>query len=256
MSTELSVAEKPGVMTVIPTTTDMLLSAETPEEMSTCQSALILWCDTRIKELEHEYKEMDEAYKHAVAHKWKASPLKRQRDLIAKRVTFYTKMRGALQNGYIMVPNFPVQMFAIRTNEDAPLKMVSTSTWSGKPSLEQPAKALPAGEGSYENPFPEVWQRSYNHDDGKGNKTTKYESWAAGWKDLEFPLTMAKPKIMSAVDRAMALRLFDEFGILPGVRVVKGDPIIVGRIIDPRSTKYSKRVLTFIIAWHVDTRQL
>ncbi len=74
------------------------------------------------------------------------------------------------------------------------------------------------------------------------------------WKELEFPLQMAKLNIMEATNRAMALKCFDDFGIMPGKK--KEDPIIVARLRDPRSTKYWEKWITFMVAWHLNTRDL
>lgn len=66
---------------------------------------------------------------------------------------------------------------------------------------------------------------------------------------------MAKPHIMCAVERAMALKIFDDIGILPDPSPKKKDPIIVGRIYD-NPTTYHRVPLTFMISWHLDTRAL
>lgn len=65
---------------------------------------------------------------------------------------------------------------------------------------------------------------------------------------------MSKPKIMEATTRAMALKIFDDFGILPEER--KQDPLIIARIRDPRSTAYNHRFVSFIIAWNLNTSTL
>lgn len=44
-------------------------------------------------------------------------------------------------------------------------------------------------------------------------------------------------------------KVFDELGVLPATST-KGDPVIVGRI------NGLNRSVTFLIAWHVDTREL
>lgn len=90
-------------------------------------------------------------------------------------------------------------------------------------------------------------------------KFPKTRTYPAEWREVDFPITMAKPEIMQATTRAMALKIFDQFGILPaeanrtGPRP-KGDPLVVAQIIDPRPT--SDRRVTFMIAWHLDTRVL
>ena len=218
-------------------------------------TALIAWCDQKITSLEAESKELREAYEHAKSRKWATGTLKKHADMALKRVEFFSKMRSALVEGYYIVPNFPVSMFAIRTDRKKPLRMWahSRNTW-GVTSHVQESSGLPQGEGIYKNPDPEVrtaWDRTDEHPEGVAH-------WAEAWKDeIEFPLSMAKPQIMEATSRAMALNIFDEFGILPEDAKVtrkRQDPLIVGRILDPRSTKYDRKVLTFVIAWFLDTR--
>jgi len=61
---------------------------------------------------------------------------------------------------------------------------------------------------------------------------------------------------MAATNRAMALKIFDQFGVL-FPQAAKADPLICAEILDPRPTGYGvpKRV-TFIIGWHLNTRDL
>ncbi|NIN69677.1 MAG: hypothetical protein GTO63_34330 [Anaerolineae bacterium] len=78
---------------------------------------------------------------------------------------------------------------------------------------------------------------------------------------------------MKATSRAMALKIFDEIGVLPSetpkgraqtrdrrqlVRSgsMRGDPILVGRLLDPRGTKRNPKVMNFIIGWRLDTSTL
>jgi hypothetical protein len=72
--------------------------------------------------------------------------------------------------------------------------------------------------------------------------------------EIDFPVTMTKAHIMQAVDRAMAIKIFDDFGCLPGHHK-KRDPIIVGRLRDPRPASWTnpQRWISFILAWHLDT---
>jgi hypothetical protein len=59
---------------------------------------------------------------------------------------------------------------------------------------------------------------------------------------------------MSATAEAIALKIFDEIGSLPKRRR-KGDPIVVGRICGGFGDA-DRKVITFLIAWYVDTREL
>lgn len=230
-------------------------TALVPEQMTQCQDALTHWCELKIESMQAETKELMEAYTHAKERKWKTGTLKKHADLAASRVTFYEKMLGALRNGYVIVPNFPVSVFAIRTDEERPKVMDYNWVRVGNtmPTQEQEAPQLEAGEGEYKNPFPHVFSGWSTHKDSNGVEYSRPA--VGGWQEMNFPVTMAKPEIMRAADRTMALKLFDDLGILPAqtaaTRRAKGDPIIVGRLHDPRG-----RIVTFMIAWHLDTRVL
>lgn len=240
---------------IVPRDGQLEVTATTPDEMLHANTALIAWCDQKITTLEAESKELMDAYDHAKAKKWATGTLKKHADMALKRVEFFGKMRSALVEGYYIVPNFPVSMFAIRTDRKKPLHLVANSNrnW-GLPTHTQQAEGLPQGEGEYRNPDPFVSTRNI----GTPDCPNRTQSWAHSWDPtLDFPLTMAKPQIMEATSRAMALNIFDEFGILPEDAKVtrkRQDPLIVGRILDPRSTKYDRKVLTFVIAWFLDTK--
>jgi hypothetical protein len=241
------------------------VTAETSGEMAQCQSALIGWCKAKIAETRHQARELKEAFHHAVKRKWKSDTLKRHAALAAKRQDFYERMLRALEQGYQIVPSFPITAFAIRTDRKNPLRMFTTD-WVQKHTQE--SNQLPAGEGDYKNPFPLVLDERVAPE-VRATETTPYKSevknyWAEAWKELEFPVTMAKPRIMEATTRAMALKIFDEIGILPGyaphkgTRPPAGDPMIIATLIVPKSPGgyIEARRISFIIAWHLDTKSL
>lgn len=233
---------------------NITVMAETPAEMQNANQSLIEWCKAKMKALNADHFELFAAYTHAVEHKWKSSTLKRHADLALKRVEFYNKIKKALELGYYIVPNFPVTVFAIRTDKKSPLKLMSTTSWSER---EQKAPALQEGEGDYKNPLPEIYEQTSTVPDpqkpGENKKVTKY--WAHDWLALDFPINMAKPRIMEASSRVMALKLFDDLGVLPSP-YHKADPVIIARILDPRSTPYSRRYVSFMVAWALDTKTL
>lgn len=228
---------------------DIAVTASAPEEMVAANQALIQWCDHKIAVLQRDQAELFAAYEHAKKNKWKNDTLKRHSDLAIARISFYAKMRSALKAGYYIVPNFPVTAFAIRTDKTKPLKMVNTYRHN---LHEQKPPALPAGEGEYKNPFPEVWQRDVSTDAQKAANNRQFQFFAEAWKELDFPINMSLPKIMEASSRAMALKVFDDLGILPDPSR-KADPVILGRIKDPRSTKYNQKFVSFLIVWHLNT---
>lgn len=247
------------VTTTPPPPADIQVTAENADEMKQCQGAIVDWCRAKVAQLEAEFKEVREAYDYAVKQKWRNDVLKRQSERAFKRFDFYKRMLIALEHGYQIVPSFPVTAFAIRTDKKNPLRMY-TNYYSQKHTQEPPV--LPAGEGDYKNPFPLVKEQLLVQRTQTQAEVKAY--WAEAWKDFEFPLSMAKPQIMEATTRAMALKIFDDVGILPGyhpsegTRPPRGDPIIVARLLHPGTTHKwaTKRYVTFIIAWHLNTADL
>lgn len=249
MNEETAVATLPQTT---PIAVDVQLTATEPDEIASAQQALILWAKQKIESLKAEQKELQDACDHAVSQKWASATLKRHAALAAKRIEFYEKMKSALEHGYVIIPNFPVTVFAIRTEKEKPTKVFLASSAHRGNQHEQKAECLNQGEGDYKNPFPIVEKECTREEEQ--NKTAEYVDSAEIWKKLDFPIQMSKLKIMEATTNAMALKLFDDFGIMPERK--KEDPIIVARLLDPRSTKYNRRFITFMVAWHLNTRDL
>lgn len=234
---------------------NVAVTALLPADMQKCQTELIAWCDRKIAEIQSDATELREACNQAREKKWKTSTLDRHAKIAEKRVIFYQKMKSALMAGYVIIPNFPVTLFAIRTTKEKPLHLMSTQSW-GAAAHTQSADVLPAEQGDYKNPQPEVLGRKVNESSDPSKPNIKTQSWASDWQELDFPINMAKPEIMEATTTAMTMKVFDQFGILPSP-YRKIDPIIVAQIIDPRATGYGPaKVVTFMIAWHLDSRSL
>jgi len=230
-----------------PPATNIEVTAQNTNEMAQCQSALIDWCKAKILVVRHEAMELKEAFDAAVKKKWASGTLKRHSERALRRVDFYERMLVGLEHGYQIVPPFPVTLFAIRTKAKNPDRKKDHYYYS---THEQYAPGLPEGEGDYKNPFPTIcWESDPSEKDP--NRKTYF---ADAWKDLEFPISMARGRIMEATDRAMALKIFDDFGICPESR--NADPIIVARLRRPSWNSYDMRHVSFIIAWHLNTATL
>lgn len=234
------------------------LSASTPDEMVQCHGAMIEWSHRKLTLVRNEAKELRDAYEYAKKMKWRNDTLKRHADLADKRVVFYEKFKAALEAGYCVVPNFPVTLFAIRTDKKKPKADYKYYRYVSGHNFAQEPKLLPEGEGTYKNPQPIVLeglsQQLLQQD---GSKVTKIEAWADRWDDLEFPANMARLHVMHATTRAMALKIFDEIGMLPEDHRRNPDPMIIGKIIDPKPRPYqSARAISFMISWHVATSDL
>lgn len=225
---------------------DIELTATIPLEMINSQQQLITWCDVKLKALGFEWDELREATEHAKKMKWKSSALQSQLNKAIKRYQYYEKIKFALLEGYYIIPNFPIDMFAIRTTRVNPSQdTYRRSFWANH---EQSAQELSIDNGEYKNPFPLV--KRIDRKDGQG-KDDSY-SYPTDFDDFEFPITMARPKIMEATSHAMALKIFDRIGIMPQRK--DKDPVIIGQVI--HKSGYNTKTASFMIAWHLNTKVL
>jgi len=133
---------------------DLQLTAMLPAEMLTAQNQLIAWSGRKQAALLTEAEELKLAYEHAKKMKWRYTTLQAQYNKTKKRAAYYEKMKAALEAGYTIVPNFPVQMFAIRTDKDKPKKYLSTSRWHEPKRDVQECSELDMTVGDYKNPRP------------------------------------------------------------------------------------------------------
>ena len=243
-------------------TPELAVTAFTPGEMVSAQTNLIAWCGQKIQTLKVDLFELKESVAMAVKNRWRASTLKKHERVTERRITYYEKIKAALEAGYCIVPNFPVHVFAIRTGKDRPAKMLKITEQSYAPGhlLTQSAEVLPAGDGSYVNPQPIVETTSSKMETPTKNyagvQNKIWSEQATDWDtEIDFPINMAKPMIMEATKAAMEALVFDELGILPDPHPKK-DPLIVGRIYAPKRHPYDNGFVTFIIAWHLNVRDL
>jgi hypothetical protein len=98
---------------------------------------------------------------------------------------------------------------------------------------------------------------------GQKVKVDQHRFWNGEFEDVEFPLEIAKPELMRITSQAMALKFFDEIGVLrirsdDAAAPRKADPVILGRIIYPIKQGWAseRRRLTFYIGWYIDTATL
>jgi hypothetical protein len=228
---------------------DINVLALTPAEMVPAQSALVAWCGRKIQALSDEADELELHHKLAMENGWKTSVVTASLNRTARRITYYTKMKAALEAGYLLVPNMPVDGLAVRVHSNAPRRQESTSTWH---RFQSHPELLPAGVGRYvdEQPLERTYYKQETRADGKPVSVAHYVS-AEHDDEVDFPIALTKPQVLDAVARAMALKVFDQIGRVQnsGGR----DPIYVGQLLDPR---HNRRLATFFLAWWVDTSTL
>lgn len=246
-TTTVVVLEAPG-----PTAPVTSVIANTSAELPGLQAPLIPWAQKKLGEARAEYAELDESIQHAKKRKWKFTSMVNARGNALSRVDFYEKIVSALEDGYMIFPPVPnAAVFAIRTEH------THQSEWRHTRNHEYPAKTetaegLPAGEGEYANPYVR-WIHWGDKDIGGGNVDREWRSSDLG--DPVFPLKMAKPQIVEAVNAAMEKKLFDEIRMFPmevisapAPRLRAGamaDPCILGSIFDRRNKKRH----FFLISW-------
>jgi len=125
------------------------------------------------------------------------------------------------------------------------------------------------GEGQYVSPDPTITERELIRTTTEGKNVS--DGWAyrpQDFEEVEFPIAIKHPRVMAETSKAMALTVFDEVGIIVDreawwgrktvesahSKVPKGDPMIVGVIRSPKRSRWDDRKISFLIAWHVDTR--
>jgi hypothetical protein len=233
-------AKDPAHVTVI---------AKNPQEMEAAQVQLVSWASKRLDKAIAEHAELEENYHIAVKRKWRSDLLKRHTAKAAKGVEFWDKVCEALKAGYCLVPNLPVDVWAIRTTKKRPKKMESGSQWNNR---DQSSDKPMIGEGRYVDAVPTEDMRLIDRYD-KDGAYKPIEKWFADeFTEVEFPFAMIKPQIMEATATAMQRMIFDDFGVTPSRRRrAKGDPIIVGRLHSPKGS-----TLSFLVAWWVNTEDL
>jgi len=240
----------------------LIAVAANPQQMRIAQQELISWADKRMEILSAERAEAWGNLEQAKKHKWKHSPFQTQVNKLVNQIQFYEKMKGALEAGYTIVPNFPdIDVFAIRTTSKRPQQnYVSQNAAHGKViPVDQTADSPPMGEGRFVNASAEYKQRKeLNGKDDKGQDKWLQTAEAVKHADISFPFRLVKPEIMVATKQAMDCLVFDDMACLPGrKRASRGDPMIIGRIhCGPWRYSQPAKTLSFLVTWFIDTKTL
>jgi hypothetical protein len=229
-------AETKTMPALAPEQQSLTVFGTSPQEMAHGQAHLIEWCDLKLANERELLADSEQNYETARKAKWRSYPWAQRAELHKQTITYYEKIKVALEAGYWLVPPMPFDIFAYRTDRE-------------KPRTEQPFNALPVGEGENVG-LPSIWRSNrgtYRH-----------------WQDIEFPVTLVKPQVLAATEKAMARKIFDEIGILPATVTtptntmrlpVNRDPIVVARIRNPRKPKTHAGAL-FFVAWWLDYNAL
>jgi hypothetical protein len=226
------------------------LVARNPVEMQEARSSLAEWLKAKIAVVNSEMEDYQDSLAEAVAHKWGAKGLKKAISSAFWRKEFYEKTLAAVEAGFTIVPEFPIDVFAIRVERMTPEGSVQSARYGRAIAEDERCEILPTGSGQYVSPRPKTvtWREGRKDNEGTEYKVNLVQPTKL--QPVEFPIRSARAEVMSATAEAMALKVFDQIGICPQTR--KADPLIIGRILLPDSD----RMVNFLIAWHLNLTEL
>lgn len=235
--------------TLAPVDDNLSLVALTPSEMGPAQSALAEWCVRKQAALKVELADLEEHALIAAGNGWKLRGLNASIRRTQQRIVYYDKVRAAVEAGYLMVPNFPITVLAVRVQRSK--QKQTTASYDRSSAFEAHAELLPAGAGRYVDDRVFTIDESYPQEDGKGGQRHVSHYVSSDYDAPDFPFTAVKPAVLTATQDAMARRIFDRIGMVENTS--GKDPIMVGQLLDPRG---GGRLATFFIAWWLDTSSL
>lgn len=251
------------------------LVATDPVEMQAAQGDLKAWLEGRLTVLERDIIEANAALNEARKNGWATNALTSARNRAVDEETFYNKILAAVEAGYTMIPDFPIEVFAVRRGEEP---KAQSQTFIGPLNASNthlshpiPSDSAPVGIGDYRNPLPATWDVTReNKLATPENKQPRYYTTVTRYSHpaapISFPSKSARSPVMRATAKAMKEKTFDQLGVcLPttavaGGRQVQrgaraGDPLIIGQIVGKRVGGRQK-VASFIIAWYLNLNDL
>lgn len=230
-----------------PTDTLHLVALDRPQ-LEAAHAKMIEWAKARRDKVDVDVDVESTNLDLAAQNGWLTQPFERRLNALARQRTFYDKIVAALEAGYAIVPNFPMDIFAIRT------KAKETKGNPQKGSYNrfiQSAQLLPVGDGRYVDPAPHVITQAETTKNAKGEDVKQNIQWPADeFDEVGFPVALARPELMTRVGHAMASKIFDQVGVVDDR---SGDPVIVGRILNPRNSRPN---ISFFLGWHFDPSRL
>lgn len=238
------------------------------EEMAQAQAGVTAWISAKVNSMKREVSDLSKALNIARERKWATSALIRQRNLALGRRKYYEKVLDALKAGYVLIPAFPVDIFAVRISRETPLPQATeriNQSWEGGIRPTYASEKLPTGEGDYKAAHLDRYSNSHKWKANDGKENTTYRFFNDDeFSDVAFPLIAAKAEVMESASNAMAKRIFDEIGIVTqnsrqqnrrASMTAHGDPLIIGTIVGPK-VGYNEKRCHFLITWHVNVEDI
>ncbi|MEP6743426.1 MAG: hypothetical protein ABJB61_13085 [bacterium] len=232
------------------------LVATNPTQMEGAKENLRAFLIQKIEALDVDIVEFNQTITAARDNKFSAAGLTRLRSKAVDTQEFYAKILEAVEAGYTIIPDFPIDVFAIRVGRERP-ENAETSNRYGRAAvyLETP-DVLSRGEGDYVSSVPLVKRREETKTETSGttinNYTVRYAD-PTKFQGVAFPVRAARAELMDATNKAMQRKIFDQFGICPPKK--NPDPLIIGQVLS-KKTGYSQKSVSFLIAWHLNLGEL
>lgn len=263
---------------------DPHLIALSPAEMQAARGDLKIHLEQKLSTIEREIVQANAALNEARRNGWATGTLIAARNRLVDDETYYNKILAAVEAGHAMIPEFPIEVFAVRRHQDDKYKSQTfTNAINGKDTwLSHPIEAdcAPAGAGEYRNPEPETydWVRE-NKTPGAQERNeprwyTEVTRTGNPAAPIMFPHMTARAPIMKATAAAMKDKVFDQVGVcLPVQKAAKGrvirpqprrrqmnaavgDPLVIGQVLRKSEGGGKQKCVSFIIAWHLNLDEL
>lgn len=263
----------------MPTAPDPHLIALSPAQMEAAREGMKAHLEARLSAIEREIVEANAALNEARKNGWSTTALTMARNRAVDDETFYNKILMAVEAGHTIIPEFPIEVFAIRRHEP---DRYHRDTYHGVVNGRQTGLGVPAvpdcapsGAGEYRNPSPTLFEstRENKTPGAQERKEPRYyttvERYDSPVGPIVFPHMTARHRIMEATAKAMKDKTFDQIGVCHPViadaataaRRVEtkarraGDPLVIGQILHKRVGSKQKCV-SFIIAWYLNLDDL
>ena len=256
---EISAADETTSKLVEADEENIFVAASTLEEMNLAQKNLIIWSGKKIEKLMGEVKAAEDNLEIAKKRKWGTDSFKRIVAVAQKKVDFYSKVRAALEAGYTIIPDMPMDIFAIRTTAKNPRRNdTSTSTQYGSRAIpsDQITNNPALGAGKFVSPQAFVETRKFEGQDRDKKPVPMEKAWAVEFDEaIDFPFKLAKPSVLNATAKALGQKFFDVLGAAPSRNAArKGDPMVIGRIFVKHG--WHEKGISFLVSWFVDSKDL
>jgi hypothetical protein len=266
-----------------PATPTTHLTATSPMEMQAAREDMKAHLEQRLTVIEREIVQANAALNEARRNGWATGTLLSARNRLIDDETYYNKILAAVEAGHTIIPEFPIEVFAVR--RDKPDRR-QTMTFNGSISASETylgnaaeSDCPPAGAGEYRNPLPETvsWTRENKapgaQERGEPRWYTDVTRTGDAAAPIMFPHMTARAPIMRAAAEAMMDKVFDQIGVCLPVekaskgRVIRpqprrrqlnaavGDPLVIGQVLH-KNEGGRQQCVSFIIAWHLNLNDL